>query len=414
MRPDGPLDDCLTRQLRRLGTLPFYRRRAEEAGLELERIRTWEEFRQLPLLTRSEFEACFEHDTAWGGFRIPGVVRMNFTPSGGVGLLPEFNTPHDLQVSARSLAHVARAAGLTPDDVIQVTLSYHVLVAGRLFDEGFAELGACVVQAGAVSTDQQLTLADRSGATALMSNPSFATKLGEAGMRGIRRVVLTGEPFTAIQGRREALKEAFDGEVEAAIDTYGVSECFPVASECEAEAGMHLMEDFCVTEVVDPETGEVLDAGLVGELVITHRNKEGMPFLRYRTGDLALVEPCDCPCGARWVLPRGVFGRTDNMTKVKGVKLYPTQVAFVLASCDGVDPRNFRLTVKHVGGVDHLTLEVAGDPAVADVDQIRNRTREATLIGPNEIKVVGELADGPVLADQRRAEAASASHEVMT
>lgn len=398
---DGLLDPQLRTQLARLGKLAFYRDRAAAAGLDLSRMITWHEFRSLPLLTRAEFEACFETDTAWGGFRVPGVVRMNFTPSAGVGLLPEFNTRADLAASARALAAVARAAGVVEGDVVQVTLGYHVLVAGRLFDEGFAELGACSLQAGAVSTEQQLNLARRGRATVLMTNPSFGQKLGEEGLRGIRRMILTGEPFTAIAGRREALKEAYGPELLSAVDTYGVSECFPVAAECAAERGMHLMESFCVTEVIDPETLEPVPPGQPGELVVTHRNKEAMPLLRYRTGDLAVVEPTECECGARWVLPRGVFGRTDNMSKVKGVKLYPTQVALLIAGIDGLDPRRFRITVRERGGVDEVGLEVVGERPGVDLDELQRRLKDATLLSFNSVEIVDALDQGGPIRDLR-------------
>ena len=398
---DGPLDAAMRTQLGHLANLSFYRDRAATAGLDLAEMTTWEEFRQLPLLNRAEFEACFEDDSAWGGFGVPGVVRMNFTPSAGVGMLPEFNTAADLKASSKALAEVGRAAGLTEDDVVQITLGYHILVAGRLFDEGFAELGACSLQAGAVPTEQQLNLARRGHPTALMTNPSFAKKLGEEGLRGIRRMILTGEPFTAIEGRREALKETYGSELLSAVDTYGVSECFPVAAECAAELGMHLMEDFCVTEVIDPETLEAVPPGQVGELVVTHRNKEAMPFLRYRTGDLAVIEPTECDCGARWVLPRGVFGRTDSMTKVKGVKLYPTQVALILAGFEGLDPRRFRITIREHHGVDQVDLEVVGEPGRTDRDTLKRRLRDATLLSFNTIEVVDDLDEAPQVRDLR-------------
>ncbi|KQY63487.1 hypothetical protein ASD30_00230 [Nocardioides sp. Root140] len=395
------MDAEIRGQLRRISNLPFYAQRALTAGIDLTHVETWEQFQELPLLSRADFEDCFENDTAWGGFRVPGVVRMNFTPSARLGLLPEFHTPSDLAASARALAAVARAAGITADDVVQVTLAYHVLVAARLFDEGFAELGACSLQAGAVPTEQQLNLARRGHPTVLMSNPSFAQRLGEAGLRGIRRMVLTGEPFTAIEGRREALKDAFDGELLSAVDTYGVSECFPVAAECRAETGMHLREDFCVVEVIDSETLDPVPHGTAGELVVTHRNKQGMPLLRYRTGDLAVVEATECECGATTVLPRGVFGRTDNMTKVKGVKLYPSQVAFILAGFEGLDPRQYRITLRESNGVDQIALKVAATTTDVDIAAVKRSLKEGTLLSFNDVELVPAIDEGPTVDDLR-------------
>lgn len=406
----GALDDEIRGQLVKLAALPIYAERARSVGLDLGTIATWDQFAQIPLLTRTELEDCFTRDATWGGFRVPGIVRMNFTPSAQLGLLPELHTEADLATSARALAAVSRSGGVTSEDVVQITLAYHVLVAGRLFDEGFAALGACSVQAGAVPTEQQLDLARRARPTVLMSNPSFALRLGEAGLRGIRRMVLTGEPFTAIAGRREALKDAFDGEILSAIDTYGVSECFPVAAECDAEMGMHLRDDFCVTEVIDPETLEPVPYGVPGELVVSHRSKDAMPFLRYRTGDLAVVEQTECRCGATTVLPRGVFGRTDNMVKVKGVKLYPSQVAFILARFAGVDPRQFQITLSNRTGVDQLDLRIASTNGAerVDLDAIKRSLKEGTLLSFRTIELVPALGEGPPVVDLRGTDAAPA------
>ena len=115
------------------------------------------------------------------------------------------------------------------------------------------------------------------------------------------------------------------GEDVTICDMYGISGFNIVAQECRYERGMHVFEDYAYLEIIDPETGEVLPDGERGEIVLTHLNKTAMPYIRFRTGDLSVRENVECPCGKSVSLPHGVFGRTTEMHRVKGLKFYPSR-----------------------------------------------------------------------------------------
>ncbi|MBC7104658.1 MAG: phenylacetate--CoA ligase family protein, partial [Firmicutes bacterium] len=227
----------------------------------------------------------------------------------------------------------------------------------------------------------------------------FALKIAEAGGQGPRTLIMAGEPFSSVSGYRERVKAAFGGA--KAIDLYGLGEVIPLATECAAEAGLHVDTEFVWVEVVDPESGQPVPPGEKGELVVSHLRKEAMPLIRFRTGDLTVLEEGECPCGARYTLSRGVFGRTDEMHKVKGVKLYPSQIGFVLAGIEGVSPRDYRVTISTSGTVDRWTLEVQGTARPGLEETIAARLKAALLIAPDEVRVVPEVAPGPRVVDRR-------------
>jgi phenylacetate-CoA ligase len=151
------------------------------------------------------------------------------------------------------------------------------------------------------------------------------------------------------------------------VNFYGLSEmCGPgVAAECiEARDGLHVHEDHFVVEIVDPDTGAVLDEGAEGELVFTTLVKEAMPFLRYRTGDIGSITRAPCRCGRTTARIRGLRGRRDDMIIVRGVNVYPSSVEHALLSLPDVAP-HYQLVVERPGDMDELTVQC--EPA-ADVD----------------------------------------------
>jgi len=223
-----------------------------------------------------------------------------------------------------------------------------------------------------------------------VGNPSYAEKVGEQGA-SVDVFVGAGEPFTSVPGYREAVKDALDADT--AVDYFGTRQVMPVAAETDAEDGLVVVDDYAVVEIIDPDTGEALAPGERGELVVTHVEKEGVPLVRYRTGDLARLERR----GDDVVLPGGVIGRTDERLKVKGVKLYPESLASVLAAFDGLTGE-FRVEVSRPDSTDHLRLVVEGD---ADADELREAAAERLLVTPDEVALVEELDDGPLVVDER-------------
>ena len=385
----------LRKQLERNYLHPFYRKKFDDANLKPEDIKSEKDFQKLPFTTRSELNELFESEP-YGGFMSQDVVRINFSPS-GKGLIPILQTSKDIEVIDSVNARAFLNAGMEKNDVVMITFSYHIFIAGLNFHGGVEKLGAKAIPLGPGSTERALEIAEIAKPTVLISNPSFALKLANEGLEGIKLFVAAGEPFTSVEGYREKVKDAFDGIV--AVDYYGMAECLPIACECRYENGLHVMDEFCYVEIIDPDTGEVLEGGERGEVVVTHLNKEAMPMQRFRTGDLSMIERFECDCGRTLTMPKGVFGRTDEMYKVKGVKFYPSQLALILKSFPELSGR-FRAVIKRTEkGTDYLEIEVEGKEA--DLKRLENAVKNALLISPNEIRIVERLEKDREVIDMR-------------
>ncbi len=388
--------DILRKQLARNYQHPFYRKKFDEAGMKPENIKSLKDFQKLPFMTRDDLNAAFESER-FGGFMRNDVVRVNFSPS-GTGLIPILQTARDVEVMDNVNARAFERAGVSMNDVVMITFSYHIFIAGLNFHGGMERLGAKVVPLGPGSTERALEIAEMVKPTVLISNPSFALKLAGEGLDGLNSFIAAGEPFTSVEGYREKVKNAFNGATM--IDYYGMAECLPIACECKYENGLHVIDDFVHVEIIDPDTGEVLEEGERGEVVVTHLNKDAMPMQRFRTGDLSMIERFECDCGKTLTMPRGVFGRTDEMYKVKGVKFYPSQLNLVLKGFPELTGK-FRAIIKRTEkGTDYLEVEVEGQESV-DHRKLEEAMKNALLISPNKITIVDRLEKDREVVDLR-------------
>jgi len=343
----------------------------------------------LPFVTREELVAHFQAHGPHGGFLADDVAQLHLTPAPDIGRMPEYLTGRDLAWQAEASAAQLSRCGVGAGDRCLVVFSYHMLAGGWLFHEGLLRLGATVLALGPADAGTVVEVARTYGFSVLVANPSFARKIGEAGGR-FETLLAAGEPFSAVPGYRE--------EVEAALgctayDAYGLSETGIVAAETTAQDGLHPVDEACILEVVDPVTLAPTPEGEKGEVVLTSLTREGMPMLRFRTGDLTLKGP-------EGRLPRGVFGRTDSMVKVKGVKVYPRELLFLLAGTPGVNFRAYQLVLtRDPDGTDRVTLRLEGDPST-DTHELGERIRRALGVSMNEIRVEASVT-GDVVVDER-------------
>ncbi len=388
--------DVLKEQLARNYQHPFYRKKFEEAGLKPAEIKSVEDFQKIPFMTREDLNTAFTSEN-FGGFMRDDVVRINFSPS-GTRLIPILQTASDVEMINNANAQAFKRAGVGKNDVAMITFSYHIFIAGLNFHGGMEKLGAKTVPLGPGSTERALEIAEMVRPTVLISNPSFALKLASEGLDGIDVFIAAGEPFTSVEGYREKVKDALNGAT--IIDYYGMAECLPIACECRYENGLHVIDEFIYAEIIDPDTGEVLEDGERGEVVVTHLNKEAMPVQRFRTGDLSVIERFECDCGKTVTMPKGVFGRTDEMYKVKGVKFYPSQLNLVLRGFPELTGK-FRAIIKRTEkGTDYLEVEVEGKETV-DHKKLEDAIKNALLISPNKITVVDGLEKDREVIDLR-------------
>jgi phenylacetate-CoA ligase len=397
---NGDLVTTLRNQMKKISKIDFYRTKFKEAGINPEDLRTMDDFTKVPFTDSKEFEReVFEIHPPFGSFFDRKVIRINCTPS-NKGLMPVLNTKKDLLLMNKANAKSYAKAGLEEKDILLNTISCHVF-AGGLQIQGAAETcGAKSISVGPGETERTLEIIKKFKVNVLYSNPSFAMKLAEKGMPGIKILFAGGEPFSSVKGYKDRVREALGGKT-ILIDAYALSHSMPTGRECRLENGIHIIDDLVFAEIIDPHTGKRLPDGQRGELVVTQFYKEAMPLFRFRTGDLSLLTHAKCQCGYEATLPNGVFGRVDNMVKIKGVKIYPSQIGLILKSYVNLAESPFKCVVtKKDSGGDHFTLKIKS-PFAHDPEILRKHLKEALLIQIDDLQFVNELPAGPIVEDNR-------------
>jgi phenylacetate-CoA ligase len=377
----------LREQLDRAADHELYEQAFADAGIAPDDIESWEDFQQVPFTEPGDLKADFDDHGPEGSLYTEGAM-ISFSPMGD-DLAPMFDTQTDLDYEAEVNADVLADIGIEPGDRVVNTFGYHLFGTGYLLHRALEELGAEVFPLGPGDSEQAAATIKEFDVDALIGNPSFAMKIAEEGAT-VDTFVGAGEPFTSIPGFREDVKSALD--CETAVDYFGSRQVLPIASETAEEDGLYVVEDYAIVEIVDPDTGEPLPVGERGEVVVTHRRKEGFPLVRYRTGDLAELERR----GEDLVLPDGVIGRTDDRLKVKGVKFYPEALPAVLAGFDGLTGE-YAVRATRPETTDHLEIRAEGE---ADEDDLAAALSERLLISPDEVTVVEELEETGII-DER-------------
>ena len=344
--------------------------RDELRALQLARLRATfgEELESLNELAGLPFsgKADLREGYPFALLRVPVESLVRVHASSGTHGTPTVvgYTAADLEAWTELMARCLTMAGVRPGMLVHNANTYGLFTGGHGFHQGAERLGAPVVPVSGGMTKRQVVLLRDLGARVLVATPSYALVIAHAvqdagidpGSLRLELGLFGGEPWT--EGLRAQLEGALPGL--RAVNFYGLSEmCGPgVAAECvEVRDGLHVHEDHFLVEVVDPDTGAVLDEGAEGELVFTTLLKEAMPFLRYRTGDIGSVTLAPCGCGRTTARIRGLRGRRDDMITVRGVNVYPSNVEHVLLSVPNVAP-HYQLMVDRPRDMDELTVQV--------------------------------------------------------
>lgn len=384
--------ESMNAMLDRLAAHPFYEGRLPASVADADEFAA-----RVPLMTRAEFVAEMDKP-GYGAFGGAHPVRVNLSPMGG-GLIPAMQTGADLDNMVAAARTHLEACAITADDVCAVTFGYHLFVAGLFYQTQMEAHGVACIPLGPGEAARTVEVCNRHGVTVLAGNPSFSLKLIEAGLRPPRVFFAGGEAFTGNPTLYGAVRAAMPDTM--LVDAFSLSEFLPVARTFPGGTGVHVFDELVHAEVIDPDSGAPVADGERGELVLTHLRKEAQPLVRYRTGDLTVKETTAPVRGRTVSLPRVVFGRTDEMVKVKGVKLYPSEVRAVLLGLDGLSGK-YRLTVSaKPGGGDRIALLLEGAADDAVKEQVAARFKSQTLIAADEIETTNEVGEGPALVDER-------------
>jgi phenylacetate-CoA ligase len=372
----------MRRTLARVARNPAWARRL--GGVQTGDIKRPDDWRRLPFLTKDDLRDAYPLALACGALEGYRRVHMSSGTTGNPILNPY--TAADVVQWGEVMARCYVAAGVTRDDVVQITPSFGLFTGGFGFHYGAERLGAMIVPIGAGRTLLQLTLMRDLKVTVLPAIATYPLRLIEvAAQEGFDlgslrlRVGIFGSEMWS-----DELRARIDRDLRlTSYDIIGMTETGGpgLGIDCPARAGIHVWEDHYFVEIVDPATGAGLDDGLEGELVVSTLTREGLPLVRYRTHDLTrVVSRARCDCGRTMMRLERLRGRTDDMVIFRGVNFYPRQVETLLLRAPGLGPE-YQIVLE---ADDRMTILVEAapgcDPAVAG--RVRGELRDRLALSP--------------------------------
>lgn len=345
-----------------LNNVKFYNERLTKAGITSgDRLKTLSDLQYIPFTTKEDIRDNYPFHMMARPMK--DIVRIH--ASSGTTGKPTVGvyTKNDLDAWAEQVARVCVGGGVTEEDIIQISFGYGLFTGALGLHYGLEKLGATVIPASSGNTEKQLMMLRDFGVTGIVATPSYAIYLSEMIREGeyplsaykkLRLGILGSESCT------EEMRNTIEKNLNLFVsDNYGMTELTGpgVAGECQCREGLHFSEDAFLPEIIDSDTGEQKQPGETGELVVTTLIREGAPVLRYRTRDITKLNYDVCKCGRTGVRMDKVMGRTDDMLIIKGVNVFPSQIAVVLAEFREISP-HYQLVLTRQRFMDHLEVKV--------------------------------------------------------
>lgn len=386
-------EELLRQQIRYLALhSPYYRRMFEAHAIDPGSIRTIDDIGRLPFTEKRDLQ-LFNDDFCC----VPREKIIDYiTTSGTLGDPVVFGcTEKDLQRLAYNEKKSFECAGLHPGNIVQLMTTIDKrFMAGLAYFLGIRELGASIIRVGNGIPELQWDTIQRLHPDTIMCVPSFILRLIQYAedhgidyrSSSVRRIIGIGEGLRDqdfnlnLLGRK--IKEKWDVQLFA---TYSSTEMGATFSECEYGQGGHCHPELIIVEIIGDD-GKPVPDGQAGEVVVTTLGVEGMPLLRFKTGDIAAKRTEQCRCGRHSFRLTPLVGRKNNMIKLKGTTLYPPAINDVLDNTDYVD--NYIVMVRQsAAGTDEVVvrvglkrLDLAFDIEKDLKDRFRSRIRVAPLI----------------------------------
>ena len=369
----------------------FYGKKLQAAGIS--KLESPEDFKKLPFSEKSDLREAYP----LGLMTAPEeeIVRIH-SSSGTTGtpvIIPY--TAKDVDDWAIMFARCYETAGITNKDRIQITPGYGLWTAGIGFQNGAEKLGAMVIPMGPGNTDKQLQMMQDMESTVICATSSYALLLAEEiQKRGIRDKIKLKKGVIGSERWSQKMRDRISTELGIDLyDIYGLTEIYGpgIGINCPGGEGMHYWDDFLYLEIIDPVTGENVPDGEYGEIVITTLVKEGAPLIRYRTHDLSRIIPGQCSCGRCYPRIDTIMGRTDDMMKIKGVNVFPSQIEEILGSFKEISSE-YQIRISHLDGKDTMRIyvETTGEYDFAEVAE-RIAAKVKSRIGFTPIVKVVEV-----------------------
>ena len=381
----------------------FYHDRMRSANVRPDDIRSLSDVQKLPFMYKQDLRDNYPTKM----FSVPNSEIVRFHASSGTSGKPTVvgYTENDLAYWTEALARSLTSIGIGRGDVLQVSYGYGLFTGGLGLHYGAEKVGASVVPTSTGNTERQLELMQDLGATAIACTPSYlihmndvASKMGIDIRRDtcLKKAVLGAEPWT------ESMRMKIESSMGIrAYDIYGTSEqAVPMFTECEERNGIHIGADIMYVEILDPDTGEVLEDGEKGELVVTMLKKEAMPMVRFRIRDITSVIKDECACGRTSPRISRITGRSDDMLIVRGINVFPSQIEYTLMRIPEIG-NQYMIEVTREGALDHVKIQVELKPEmfsdkVTDMMLLKARIetelkKHLDIAALVELKAPGEL-----------------------
>ena len=340
--------------------VPYYRKRFNEMNITPDDINTLKDIEKLPFTTKDDLRDAYPFEM----FAVPRKEIVEVHTSSGTTGKPTVSgyTRGDIEIWSEVMARGLSMAGVTDEDIIQNTHGYGLFTGGFGVHYGAQKIGATVIPISTGQTKRQIEIMQDFGTTVMIFTPSYglylAEELEEEGVNikdlGFKAIGFGAEMWT--EEMRQEIEKRFDAP---AYNIYGLTEIMGpgVGLECSVQDGLHLFEDHFYPEIIDSETLETLPEGKRGELVLTTLTREGTPLIRFRTKDITLLKRGKCECGRNLVKIDRITGRTDDMLKIRGVSVFPSQIEKALLRIDGLEP-HYQIIVTRPHLMDEVEVRV--------------------------------------------------------
>jgi phenylacetate-CoA ligase len=338
----------------------YYKKRFKDLNVHPDDIETLDDLKKLPFTTKTDLRDAYP----FGMFAVPRdeIVEVH-TTSGTTGK-PTVSgyTQKDLDIWGEVMARTLTMAGASKKDLIQNCYGYGLFTGGLGVHYGAQKIGATVIPISAGNTQRQIQIMQDFGSTILTCTPSYALYLSEVLQnQGVEpeEISLKSGVFGAEMWTEEMREEIENRFNISALNVYGLTEIIGpgVAQECAKKSGLHIFDDHFYPEIIDPENLKPLLYGEKGELVLTTLTREGMPIIRFRTRDITTLRQEKCECGRTHIKMDRITGRSDDMLKIRGVIVFPSQIERAILNIKGLEP-HYQIIVTRPHHLDELEVQV--------------------------------------------------------
>ena len=369
--------------------VPAYRKKMDDAGIKPEDVKSLADLSKLPFVTKQDMRDNYP----FGLFAVPKDELVRIHASSGTTGKPTVvgYTRGDLESWTECVARIACMGGASSHDVAQICFGYGMFTGALGLHYGLEKIGSAIVPSSTGNSQKQIMYMQDFETSLLVATPSYALRLAEVARemglipeKDLKvKIALVGSELLTDAMREEMHK--YWGRDLLITTNYGMSELMGpgVSGECLEHCGMHINEDYFIPEIINPETGEVLPAGEQGELVITCIKKEGIPLIRYRTKDITRLFYETCKCGRTFCRMENLSGRSDDMLKIRGVNVFPSQIEEVILSVEELGP-HYEIILEREGYLDKLTVKVELAHSTDSFSELERITKEVK----NKLKVI--------------------------